>query len=119
MINRRDLEIESKRSWQAIFDKCEDSLRQKYWKELSPNITFQPDKIFVRNYLFEKIIKSCKTTNLGFSKLKEKLGLYLYEVIGDEQEFISTSEKIFKEKFFTQHDVENKQLKEENEQLKK
>ena len=61
-------------------------------------VTFQPNKIFVRNNLFEKIIKSCKTTNLEFLKLKEKLGLCLY----DEQEFISTPEKIF-----TQVDVEN------------
>ena len=83
-INRRDLEIESKRNWQAIFDKCKDSSRQKYRKELTPNITFQPNKIFVRNNLFEKIIKSCKTTNFGFLKLKEKLGLWLY----DEQGFI-------------------------------
>ena len=114
-INRRDLEIESKRSWQAIFDKCKDSFRKKYRKELTPNITFQPNKIFVRNDLFEKIIKSCKATNLEFLKLKEKLGLCLY----DEQEFIWTSEEIFKEqKSFTQHDVENNQLKEENEQLK-
>ena len=68
----------------------------------------------------KKIIKSCKTTNLEFLKLKEKLGLCLYEVICDEQEFISTSEEIFKEKVITQHDVENKQLrKEENEKLKK
>ena len=118
-INRRDLEIESKCNWQAIFHKCKDSSRQKYRKELTPNITFQPNKIFVRNDLFEKIIKSCKATNLEFLKLKEKLGLCLYEVICDEQEFISTSEEIFKEEnFFTQHDVENNQLKEENEQLK-
>ena len=39
-INRRDLEIESKRNWQAIFDKCKHSSRQKYRKELTPNITF-------------------------------------------------------------------------------
>ena len=71
-VNRRDLEIESKRNWQAIFDKCKDSSRQKYRKELTPNITFQPNKIFVRNDLFEKIIKSCKTTNLEFLKLKRK-----------------------------------------------
>ena len=108
-INRTDLEIESKRNWQAIFDKCKDSSRQKYRKELTPNITFQPNKILLRNDLFEKIIKNCKTTNLEFLKLKEKLGLCLY----DEQEFILTSEGIF-----TQNDVENKQLKEENEQLK-
>ena len=61
-INRRDLEIESKHNWQAIFDKCKDSLRQKYRRDLTPNITFQPNKIFVGNDLFEKIIKSWKTT---------------------------------------------------------
>ena len=85
-----------------------------------PNITFQPNKIFVRNDLLEKAIKICEATNLEFLKFKEKLGLCLYEVICDEQEFISTSKEIFKEeKFFAQHDVENKQLKEENEQLRK
>ena len=86
---------------------------QKYKKELTPNITFQPNKIFVRNDLFEKIIKSCKATNLEFLKLKEKLGLCLYEDICDEQELILMSEENF-----TQHDVENKQLKEENEKLR-
>ena len=117
---RRGLEIEPKRDWQAIFDKCKDSSTQKYRKELTPNITFQPNKIFVRNDLFEKIIKSCKATNLEFLKLKEKLGLCLYEDICNEQELISMSEEIFKEeKVFMQHDVENKQLKEESEQLRK
>ena len=96
-INRRDLEIESKRNWQSIFDKCKDVLRQKYRKKLTPNITFQPNKIFVRKDLFQKIIKSFKTTNLEFLKLKEKLGLCLYEDICDEKELTSTSEEIFKE----------------------
>ena len=119
-VNRRDLEIESKRNQEVIFDKYKASLSQKYRKELTPNITFQPNKIFVRNDLFERIIKSCKTTNLEFLKLKEKLGLCLYEDICDEQELILMSEEIFKEeKIITQHDVENKQLKEENEQLRK
>ena len=118
-INRRDLETESKYNWQAIFNKCKDSSRQKYKNELTPNITFQPNKIFVRKDLFEKIIKSCKTTNLEFLKLKEKPGLCLYEDICDEQELISTSEEIFKEEnIFTQHDFENKELK-ENEKLRK
>ena len=76
--------------------------------------------MFVRNDLCKRIIKNCKTTNFGFLKLKEKLGLCFYEVICDEQEFISTSEEVFKEEeIFTLHDVENKQLKEENEQLRK
>ena len=56
-INRSDLEIETKHNWQAIFDKYKDSLTQKYRRELTPNITFQPNKIIVRNDLFEKIIK--------------------------------------------------------------
>ena len=63
-------------------------MTQKYRKELTPNITFQPNKIFVRNDLLEKIIKSCKATNLEFLKLKEKLGLRIYEEICDEKEFI-------------------------------
>ena len=59
-VNRRDLEIEAKPNWQAIFDKCKDLSRQKYRKELKSNIPFQPNKIFARNNLFGKIIKSCK-----------------------------------------------------------
>ena len=90
-INRRDLEIETKSNWQAVFDKYKDLLTQKYRKELSPNITFQHNKIFVRNNLFEKISKSCKVTNLEFLKL----GLCIYEEICDEQEFVSMSEKSF------------------------
>ena len=74
-INWRDLEIESKRNWQAIFDERKDSLRQKYGKELTTNIKFQPNKILVRNDLFEEIIKNCKTTNLDFQNLKKN---YVY-----------------------------------------
>ena len=46
------------------------------------------------------MIKSCKTTNLEFLKLKEKPGLCLYEAICNEQELISTSEEILKKKTF-------------------
>ena len=63
-INRRDFETGTKRNWQVIFDKYKDLSTQRYRKKLIPNIKFQPNKIFVRNDLFEKIIKSCKTTNL-------------------------------------------------------
>ena len=79
---------------------------QKYRRELTPNITFQPNKIFVRNDLFEKIIKSCKATNLEPLKIKEKLGLCLYEDICGEKEFILMSKKII-----------TQQLKEENKKL--
>ena len=100
-INRRDLAIETKRNWQVIFDKYKDSSRQKYRKELTPNVTFQlnktlePKNLNLRNNLFKKIIKSCKATNLEFLKLKEKLGLCLYEDICDEQELISMSRKFY------------------------
>ena len=98
------MEIETKSNWHVIFDK---------YKELTPNITFQPHKIFLRNDLFEKIIKSCKATNLELLKPKEKLDLCLYEDICDKQEFI-----IMSEKRFIQHDVENKQLEKDNENEK-
>ena len=62
-----------------------------------PNVTFQPNKIFVRNDLSEKIIKSCKSTNLEFLKLKEKLGLCLYEDICNEQEQNFNVRRNFKE----------------------
>ena len=117
--DRRHLEIETKHNRQAIFDKCKDSSTQKYRKELTPTITFQPNKIFERNDLFEKIIKSCKATNLEFLKLKEKLRLCLYVDICNEQELISMSKEIFKEeKVSIQHDGENRQLKEESEKLR-
>ena len=74
-INRRDLETETERNWHVIFDKYKHLSTQKYRKELTANITFQPKNIFVRNGLFEKTIKSCEATNLEFLKLKEKLGL--------------------------------------------
>ena len=51
----------------------------KYRKELTPNITFQADRMFVRNDLFEQVIKSSKSTNTEFTMLKEKLGICLYE----------------------------------------
>ena len=80
-INGRYFENEIRRNWQVIFDKYKNLSTQQYRKGLTPNITFQPNKIFVRNNLFEKIIKSCKATNFEFLKLKEKLGLCLYEDI--------------------------------------
>ena len=90
-------------------------------ERITPDITFQSNKTFVRNDLFEEIIKSCKATNLEFLKLKEKLGLCLHEDICDEQEFISMSEELFKEeKAFIQTDVENEKfIKEESEKLRK
>ena len=86
-ISRRYLEIETKHNWQVIFDKYKDLSTQKYRKKLTANITFQHNKIFVRNDLFEKKFKSCKATNSESLRLKGKLGLCIYEEICDEKEF--------------------------------
>ena len=51
----------------------------KYKREITPDIKFQTDKIFVRNDLFEQVVKSCKATNIEFTMLKEKLGICFYE----------------------------------------
>ena len=108
-INLKDFEFETERNWQNIFNKHGNSSTLKYRRELTPNIQFQSDRIFIRNDLFEEIIKSCKATNVEFLMLKEKLGLCPYEVICDEKEFILMPER--------QHDVG--QLKKENKESMK
>ena len=108
-VNLKDFEVETERNWRNIFNKYGNSSTLKYRKELTPNIQFQPDRIFTRNDLFEIIIKSSKATNVEFLMLKEKFGLWSYELICNEQEFILMPE--------TQHGVE--QLKKENEKLMK
>ena len=77
------------RNWQNVFNKYGNSSTLKCRRELTPNIQFQPDRIFVRNDLFEGIIKSCKATNVEFLMIKEKLGLCPYEVICDEQVYFN------------------------------
>ena len=53
-VNRKDLEVESDvADWAAIFDKC-DLEKQKYRQELTPNVKYQPCRVFVRNDLVEK-----------------------------------------------------------------
>ena len=78
-INSRDFETETESNWLNIFNRQENSSSLKYRKEIIPNIQFQPDRIFVRNYLFKRIIRSCKATNAEFTILKEKLGICPYE----------------------------------------
>ena len=78
-INLRDFEVETESKWLNIFNKHGNKSTLKYRRELTPNIKFQADRIFVRNDLFEQVIKSCKATNIEFLMLKEKLGKCLYE----------------------------------------
>ena len=51
----------------------------KYKRQITPDIKFQADRIFVRNDLFEQVIKGCKATNKEFLLIKEKLSICLYE----------------------------------------
>ena len=78
-----------------MFNKQGNKSTLKYRRELTPNIKFQPDRIFVRNDLFEKIIKSSKATNIEFTMLKEKLGIIcLYEENYYEEEIIKIQDDI-------------------------
>ena len=78
-IDLRDFEIETESKRLNIFNKHGNKLILKYRREITPDIKVQTDKIFVRNDLFEQVIKSCKAANKEFLKLKEKLGICLYE----------------------------------------
>ena len=107
-INLRDFEVETESKWLNIFNKHGNKSTLKYRRELTPNIKFQADRIFVRNDLFEKVIKSCKATNTEFLMLKEKLGLCPYGVICNEQDFNLMSE--------IQHDSEEIKFSQESDE---
>ena len=93
-INLRDFEAETVSKWLNMFNKHGNKSTMKYRKELTPNIKFQPDRIFIRNDLFEQIIKSCKATNVEFTMLKEKLGICTYEENYYEEEIIKIQDDI-------------------------
>ena len=65
--------------WLNIFNKHGNKSTLKFRREIAPDIKVQNDRIFVRNDLFEQVIKSFKATNKEFLMLKEKLGIWLYE----------------------------------------
>ena len=62
-INLRNFEVETESKWLNIFNKHGNKSTLKHKRELTGNIKFQADRIFVRNDLFEQVIKSCKATN--------------------------------------------------------
>ena len=92
-INLKDFEAETESKWLNMFNKHANTSALKYRKELTPNIKFQPDRVFVRNDLFEKIIKSCKATIIEFTMLKEKFGICPYEENFYEKEIIKTQDE--------------------------
>ena len=92
-INLRDFEVETESKWLNVFNKHGNKSTLKYRREIAPDIEVQADKIFVRNYLFEQVIKSCKATNIEFTMLKEKLGICLYEENYYEEEIIKIQDE--------------------------
>ena len=78
-INLRDFEVETESKWLNVFNKHGNKSTLKYRREIAPDIKVQADKTFVRNDLFQQVIKSCKATNKEFLMLKKNLGICLYE----------------------------------------
>ena len=94
-VNRKDLEVESVvANWVQIFDKC-DTEKQKYRQELTPNAEYQRCRVFVRNDLVERKIKSCRKSSKRFLEFKKKLGLDPNVVTCDEQDIINTLQIVF------------------------
>ena len=60
---------------------------------MTPNIKFQTDRIFVRNDLFEQVVKSYKSNSTEFLMLKEKLGICLYGENYYEEEIIKIQDE--------------------------
>ena len=110
-VNRKDLEVEPDVANQAqIFDKW-DSEKQKDRQELTPNAEYQRCRVFVRNDLVEKKIKSCRKSSKRFLEFKNKLGLDLDVVSCDEQDIISALQVAFEgEIVLTQYCIENKRI---------
>ena len=78
-INLRDYEVETGSKWINIFNKHGNKSTLKYRREIAPDMKFQADRIFVRNDLFEQVIKGCKATNKEFLMFKETMGICLFE----------------------------------------
>ena len=75
-----------------IFNKDGNKSTLKYRREITPGIKVQTDKIFLRNDLFEQVIKSCKATHKEFLMVKEKLGICLYEENYCTEDIIQTQD---------------------------
>ena len=105
------MEVESVvANWVQIFDKC-DTEKQKYRQELTPNAEYQRCRVFVRNDLVERKIKSCRKSSKRFLEFKKKLGLDPNLVTCDEQDIISALQVAFEgEIILTQYCIKNKRL---------
>ena len=85
-INLRDFEVETESKWLNMFNKQGNKSTLKYRRKSTPNIKFQPDGTFVRNDLFEKIIRSCKTANVEFTMPKKNFAYVFMKKITMKKE---------------------------------
>ena len=66
-INLRDFEIETENKQLNIFNKYGNKSTLKYRRELTPNIKFQADRIFVKMIYLNKQLKVVKQLILNFN----------------------------------------------------
>ena len=78
---------------------------------MTPNVKYQPCRVFVGNDLDEKKIESCRKSSNNFLEFKKRLELEPNVVTCDEQDIINTLQVVFEgEIIFTQSCIENKRL---------
>ena len=65
-INLSDFEVETESKRLNTFNKYGNKSTLKYRREIAPYIKVQTGKIFVRNDLFQQVIKSCKALIKNF-----------------------------------------------------
>ena len=72
-VNRKDLEVESDvANWAQIFDKC-GLKKTKIQARIKPDAEYQRCRVFVRNDLVEKKIKSCRKLSKKILEFKKKV----------------------------------------------
>ena len=95
-INLRDFEVERESKWLNIFNKHGNKSTLKYGREITPDIKVQADKIFLRNDLFEQVIKGCKQLILNLQCLKKNLA-YVF------MKKITTQKRLYKYKIILKY----------------
>ena len=92
-------------------EEYENSEKQKYRQELTPNAEYQRCRVFVRNDLVKRRIKSCRKSSKRFLEFKKRLGLDPDVITCDKQDIISALQVAFEgEIILTQYCIKNKRL---------
>ena len=105
------MEVESDvANWAQIFDKC-DPEKQKYRQELTPNAEYQRCRVFVRNDLVERKIKSCRKSSKRFLEFKKKVRIRPWcSYLQRTRHYKILHDKFEGETIITQYSIKNKRL---------